>query len=219
MSSHDNKETNISRVEEMKDLGVVIDSRLRFDKHIAEISRKATGVLASIKRTMTYTDKNVFIGLYQSLVRPLLETSVSVWNPYMVKNVKQLEAVQRRATKLVRGISHLSYNERLQALKLPSLQYRRKRGDMITNYKILHGLVDIDPSKFFKILQNKTRGHRYEIVLNKCRLDVRKNFYSQRIVKEWNCLQSNIVEAKDVITFEELFDRLHGESKFEFKLN
>ena len=77
----------------------------------------------------------------------------------------------------------LSYNERLQALKLPTLQYRRKRGDMITTYKIFHGLVDTDPSKFFKINQNKTRGHRYKIVLNKCRLDVRKNFYSQRIVK------------------------------------
>ena len=90
---------------------------------------------------------------------------------------------------------------------------------MITTYKVFHGLVDTDPSKFFKINQNKTRGHRYKIVLNKCRLDVRKNFYSQRIVKEWNCLPSNIVEAKDVITFEKLFDRLHGDSKFEFKLN
>ena len=219
LSSHDNKETSISRVEEMKDLGVVMDSKLKFDKHIAEISRKATGVLASIKRTMTYIDRNVFIGLYKSLVRPLLETSVSVWNPYMVKDVKQLEAVQRRATKLVRGISQLSYNERLKALKLPTLQHRRKRGDMITTYKIFHGLVDTDPSNFFKINQNKTRGHRYKIVLNKCRLNARKNFYSQRIVKEWNCLPANIVEAKDVITFEKLFDRLHGDSKFEFKLN
>ena len=135
----------------MKDLGLVMDSKLKFDKHIAEISRKATGVLASIKRTMTYIDRNMFIGLYKSLVRPLLETSVSVWNPYMVKHVKQLEAVQRRATKLVRGISQLSYNERLQALKQPTLQYRRKRGDMITTYKIFHGLVDTDPSNFFKI--------------------------------------------------------------------
>ena len=70
------------------------------------------------------------------------------------------------------------------------------------------------------------RGHRYKIVLNKCRLDVRKNFYSQPIVKEWNCLPANIVNAKDGTTFEELgtsfeelFDRLHGDSKYEFKLN
>ena len=192
-----------------------MDNKLKFDKHIAEISRNATGVLASIKRTMTYIDRNVFIGL----VRLLLETSVSVWSPYMVKHVKQLEAVQRRATKLVRSISQLSYNERLQALMLPTLQYRRKRGDMITTYKIFHGPVDTDSSKFFKINQNKTKGHRYKIVLNKCRLDVRKNFFSQQIVKEWNCLPTNIVEAKDVIIFERLFDRLHGDSKFEFKLN
>ena len=81
LSSHDNKEINISRVEEMKDHGVAMDSKLKFDKHIAEISRKAAGVLASIKRTMTYIDRNVFIGLYKSLVIPLLESSVSVWNP------------------------------------------------------------------------------------------------------------------------------------------
>ena len=59
---------------------------------------------------------------------------------------------------------------------------------------------------------NKTRGHKYKIVLNECRLDVRKNFYSQRIVKGWNCLPANIVDAKDVITFEKLFDRLYGDS-------
>ncbi len=219
LSSRDDTETNISRVEEMKDLGVVMDSKLKFDQHIAEISKKATGVLASIKRTLTYIDRNVFVGLYKSLVRPLLETSVSVWNPYMVKHIKQLEAVQRRATKLVRDIRQLSYNKRLQALKLPTLQYRRKRGDMITTYKIFHGLIDTDPSKFFKINDNKTRGHKYKIVLNKCRLDVRKNFYSQRIIKEWNCLPADIVEAKNAITFEKLFDRLHGDSKYEFKLN
>ena len=59
-----------------------------------------------------------------------------------------------------------------------------------------------DGEHLFKITQNKTRGHTYKIVLNKCRLDAEKNFYSQRIVKEWNCLPANIVKAKDAITFE-----------------
>ena len=90
---------------------------------------------------------------------------------------------------------------------------------MITTYEIFHGLVDTDPSEFFKINQNKTRGHRCNVVLNKCRLDVRRNFYPQRIVKEWNYLSANIVKAKDAITFEKLFDRLHRDSKFEYKLN
>ena len=73
----------------MKDLGVVMGSKLKFDKYIAEISKTATRVLASIKGILTYMDRNVFIGIYKSLVRPLLETSVSVWNPYMVKHIKQ----------------------------------------------------------------------------------------------------------------------------------
>ena len=79
---------------------------------------------------------------------------------------------------------------------------------MIKTYKIFHGFVDTGPSKLFKINQNKTRGHKYKIVLNKYRLDARINFYSQQIVKEWTCLPVNIVEAKDVITFEELFDKI-----------
>ncbi len=75
---------------------------------------------------------------------------------------------------------------------------------MITTYKLFHGLIDANPLKFFKCNDNKTRGHRYQVVLIKCRLDIRNKFYSQRIVKEWNSLPANVVDAKDVGTFEKL---------------
>ena len=77
-----------------------------------------------------------------------------------------------------------------------TFQYRRNRDDMITTYKICHGFNDSDPFKFLKVNENKTRGHRYRIMLNKCRLDVKKNFHSQRMVKEWNCLPVNIVKER-----------------------
>ena len=76
-----------------------MDSKLKFDKHIAEISNKATGVLASIKRTMTYIDRNVFIGIYKSLVRPLLETYVTVWNLYMVTHIKTTRSRSKKSNK------------------------------------------------------------------------------------------------------------------------
>ena len=89
---------------------------------------------------------------------------------------------------------------------------------MITIYKLFHGLIDANPLKFFKCNDNKTRGHRYKVVLNKCRLDIRKNFYSQRIIKEWNSLPANVVDAKDVVTFEQFYDSLNGNSKFKFRV-
>ena len=73
---------------------------------------------------MPYIDINVFIGLEKSLLKPLLKTSISILNSYMVKHIKRFEAVKRRAKKFVRGISHLSYNEKLPALKLSTHQYR-----------------------------------------------------------------------------------------------
>ncbi len=209
----------ISKVEEMKDLGVIIDSKLKFDKHISEICRKAQGVLASIKRTMTFMDTEVFINLYKSLVRPLLESSVPVWNPYLKKHEKQLESIQRRATKLVRSISHLSYNERLRILKLPTLLYRRRRGDMITTFKLFHGLIDTESSRFFKINNNRTRGHEFKIVVNKSRLDIRKHFFSQRVINEWNSLKKEIVNADNVLNFEKLYDSFRRDEKYNFCTN
>ena len=79
--------------------------------------------------------------LYVRLVRPHLEYVNPVWNPYLKKHIDMIENIQRRATKLpvIPGLSDLSYEDRLRRLKLPSLSYRRSRGDMIEVYKIMSG--------------------------------------------------------------------------------
>jgi len=84
-----------------------------------------------------YLLEEVFVLLYEALVRSQLEYANSVWNPYRMGLVKDLEKVQMRATKLVITIKHLKYKERLPRLKLPTLRFRRIRGDMIEVYKIL----------------------------------------------------------------------------------
>ena len=60
-----------------------------------------------------------------------------------------LENVQRRATRLVKRLRHISYEDRLRTLGLPSLEYRRERSDMIQVYKIMHGIDKVDKDKFF----------------------------------------------------------------------
>jgi len=94
-------------------------------------------VLAIIKRNFIYLLEEAFVSLYKTLVRSHLEYANSVWNPYRMGLIKDLKKVQMRATELVIKLKHLRYKERLERLKLPTLRYRRTRGDMIEVYKIL----------------------------------------------------------------------------------
>jgi len=90
-----------------------------------------------------------------------------VWSPYKQYLIEEVEKVQKRATKLVHGCKHLSYTERLKCLKLPTLKYRRHRGDMIETYKITHGLYDtaVAPSLMMSQVSH-TRGNMYKLQKN-----------------------------------------------------
>ena len=120
-----------------KDLGVQFDESLKFDTHINSIINKANRVLGIVRKTFECLDKEIFNYVYKGLIRPHLEYAAPVWSPYRVMQKEALENVQRRATRMVPGLSHLSYPDRLEALKLPTLAYRRARGDMINVYKIV----------------------------------------------------------------------------------
>ena len=111
-----------------RDLGVLIDSKLEFGKHIRTIVGKANSMLGMIRVSFACMNKTMFLNLYLALVRPLLEYCVQVWSPYKKKYIKLLEGVQRRATKLVPQIKDLSYENRLKALGLTRLVDRRVRG-------------------------------------------------------------------------------------------
>ena len=91
-------------------------------------------MLGIIKRNFSFINRDIFIKLYRSLVRPHLEYGQCIWSPYLIHCKKEIEKVQRRATKIVPGMNNLSYEERLIKLKLSSLNYRRMRGDLIQKY-------------------------------------------------------------------------------------
>ena len=93
----------------------------------------------------------MFIFLYKMYARPHLEYCVQSWSPYLARDIDTLEKVQRRATKHLRGLAHLTYESRLEILDLYSLYCRRQRGDMIETYKILKRHYDLDPSPFFTL--------------------------------------------------------------------
>ena len=122
---------------------VTFDPTLTFSRHVGIIVNKANRILGVIKRSFTYMDADMFNVLYTTLVRSHLEYTNCIWNPILHRDVKLIESVQRRATKIVPEMKDLPYSDRLRRLKIPTLAYRRLRGDMIQVFKIMHGFVDV----------------------------------------------------------------------------
>ena len=130
----------LENIDEEKDLGVLIHKTLKPENQCQAAAGKANRILGMLKRNITSRKKEVMLPLYRTLVRPHLEYSVQFWNPYLVKDIKLLENVQRRATRLISGMKGLTYEEKLKECNLFSLSRRRLRGDMIQVFKILKGI-------------------------------------------------------------------------------
>ena len=198
----------IDRVNSIKDLGVTFDTKLKFDDHIQEKINKATSILGIIKRNFRNISEFAFVTLYKSLVRSHLEYANTVWSPYRKEDIIKLEKVQMRATKLIHGLKHLSYNERLKRLKLPTLKFRRARGDMIEVYKIITGKYDVETTvSFIPNSDTITRGNRFKLYQGQVKYDLRKYFFSNRIIRIWNSLPDSIVNAVTTNTFKNRLDK------------
>jgi len=190
-----------------KDVGVFIDEKLSFERHMSEKINKANSVLGAIRRSFEYLDKDTFKKLYTALVRPHLEYAHAVWSPHKKKDTETVENVQRRATKMVPGLNDKSYEDRLKELKLPSLSYRRLRGDMIEVFKLVNDVYYFDNTGILKFREESiTRGNSKKLFKPRARLDVRKYSFSNRVVDVWNSLPDDVISASTVFSFEVRLD-------------
>ena len=177
---------------DVKDLGVLIDNKLAFTVHINHVVAKAFARANLISKCFISKDIPTLMHAFNVYVRPLLEYASCVWSPYHASKITQIERVQRRFTKRLPGFADITYKDRLHILNTDSLELRRLRNDLLLTYKILFNLVDIDAADFFTFANSRydTRGHSFKLLAHHSRIDLRKNFFSERIVPVWNGLSA-----------------------------
>ena len=190
----------------------MVDNKMNFRVHLATATKKANHMLGVIKRTYKTDDANTMATLYKAMVRHYLEYGNAIWGPcYMgpcyMGDLKLVEGVQRRATKLISELYNMPYEDRLRKLNLTSMEYRRMRGDMIQCFKIMNGLVPLTATELFApIPAGSIRGHNERVLRQRAHKSVRAKSFSQRTISSWNTLQKEVIEAPSVNTFKNRLD-------------
>ena len=207
---------SLKLVKTHRDLGVLVDSSLRFHPHIAETVRKSSGLANQLLRSTVCRSPKFMVTIFISHLRPILDYCSTVWNHGYLGDVRKLEGVQRRWTAEVTGLESFSYSDRLKQLNLFSIRGRLLRTDLIKLWKAF--VFDAESnllSLFERQFHAATRGHSYKLSLPRCYSDTLRRFLSVRVVEIWNGLPASIIEARTLITFKARLDAHMGSKFFE----
>jgi len=156
---------------------------------------------------MASRSREVILPLYSTLVRPDLESCVQLWSPQHKKDMELLERVQRRITKMIKGLEHLSYEERLRELGLFSLENRRLQGHLLAAFLYLNGAYRKDRENIIsRACCDRTSNSGFKLGKGRFRLDTRKIFFTIRVVRHRNILPREAAEAPSLETFKVRLD-------------
>ena len=207
------EDTVLESTEEERDVGVAISSSLKPSAQCSKAAKTASLVLGQLSRAFHFRDRHIFVRLYKQYVLPHLEFAAAAWSPWTEADRETLEKVQMKAIKMVSGLNGRTYEERLAELGMVSLTERRHQTDISQVYRIIHGQDKVEPDQWFKFVNNvgavtRRTADPLNLVQSRSRLELRRNFFSQRVVESWNMLPPELKRARNVQTFKRDLKRL-----------
>ena len=182
----------------IRDLGILIDSKMSFNNHINMIIKNAYLKSYQITRIIKSRDLNLLVNIYKTYIRPQLEYATEVWNPHMKYQIEKIERIQKLFTKNIYkkcGLIKVPYEERLNTCKLEKLIDRRKIADLSTAFKIIKGFTSLNSQKYFNF---SNRSLRRPLLLRiKKHTNRTKNNFFHRVVNKWNKLPNESFKIND----------------------
>jgi hypothetical protein len=202
----------LQETEEEVDIGVMVTKDLKPSGQCRRAARTAQTVLGQLARAFSYRDRHIFMKLYVQYVRPHLEFSVQAWSPWTEADKECLEKVQRRAVRMVSGLAARDYEERLRELGHTTLEERRHQLDMQQVHRILVGKDKVKSETWFKMASDIERVTRaaadpLNLRIPAPRLEVRKNFFSQRVPECWNKIPQDLKQATTAKAFRNAYQK------------
>lgn len=186
-------------------LGIHIQSNLKWNLQSQYAASKASRVLGFVRRNFHHAPLVTKEKLYHTLVRPHLEYGIAAWDPYLIRDIDMLERVQRKAARFVTGnySRNTSVTAMMEQLGWKSLQARRRAHRLTCLYKIQHNGMAISKEFMNPKVTRSRRGHNQQFQLYSARLDLFKNSFFPRTIREWNELSSNVVSQASCAAFKQ----------------
>ena len=216
-SSYNLHGQTLETVEESKYLGVTISNNLTWTRHTQNVTGKGNKTLGSLRRNFKDCTTQVKAATYTTMVRPSLEYATTVWNPYLQKDTKAVEQVQRRAARYVLN----DYSTRtpgsvtgmVNKLQWVSLGARRRNDRLTMLYRIQHGLVDIQPDSYLQQSDRRTRGE-HRLYQERIRSETYSYSFFPRTIRDWNMPPSGTTSAPTLEGFRASLTVCHPVSSY-----